>query len=128
MRIQSDFVNSGNFWSSFSSCLMVYLGHYGSANSVRFRSRDHLLLTSSGDGTAHLIRLPFDLLMKAASCLNTVSQIPTTGSGAVAAAFEAASSALTSEFAGSGAISLGMSSGEQLTKDTFSYWHICSSS
>ncbi|KAA0200593.1 WD repeat containing protein 37 [Fasciolopsis buskii] len=122
--------NTVRLWTNSAqvNCLMVYLGHYGSANSVRFRSRDHLLLTSSGDGTAHLIRLPFDLLMKAASCLNTVSQIPTTGSGAVAAAFEAASSALTSEFAGSGAISLGMSSGEQLTKDTFSYWHICSSS
>ncbi|TPP64503.1 WD repeat-containing protein 37 [Fasciola gigantica] len=105
--------NTVRLWtnSAQANCLMVYLGHYGSANSVRFRTRDHLLLTSSGDGTAHLIRLPFDLLMKAANCLNTVSQTPTTSSSAVVAAFEAANSALTSEFAGSGAMGLGVGSG-----------------
>ncbi|CAH8611420.1 unnamed protein product [Dicrocoelium dendriticum] len=48
------------------NCLLVYMGHCGSVNSVRFRGRDQLMLTSSGDGTAHLIKMPYDLLLKAA--------------------------------------------------------------
>ncbi|VDL93772.1 unnamed protein product [Schistocephalus solidus] len=51
-----------HFFISFSglqcSCLLVYSGHSGSVNSVRFRAADQLMLTCSGDGTAHLIRLP----------------------------------------------------------------------
>ncbi|KAM7539979.1 hypothetical protein Aperf_G00000038056 [Anoplocephala perfoliata] len=39
-------------------CLLIYSGHSGSVNSVRFRNRDKLMLTGSGDGTAHLIALP----------------------------------------------------------------------
>ncbi len=37
---------------------MIYSGHGGSVNSVRFRERGNLMLTCSGDGTAHLIHLP----------------------------------------------------------------------
>ncbi|KAL5112781.1 WD repeat-containing protein 37 [Taenia crassiceps] len=40
------------------NCLLIYSGHSGSVNSVRFRDRDNLMLTCSGDGTAHLIALP----------------------------------------------------------------------
>ena len=36
----------------------MYSGHSGSVNSVRFRDRDNLMLTCSGDGTAHLVALP----------------------------------------------------------------------
>lgn len=42
----------------FSSCVMVYSGHSGSVNSVRFRDSNQLMLTASGDGTVHLIKLP----------------------------------------------------------------------
>ncbi|VDP87966.1 unnamed protein product [Echinostoma caproni] len=111
MRLLGEVATSAHLLHYTSGCLMVYLGHYGSANSVRFRTRDHLLLTSSGDGTAHLIRLPFDLLMKATNCLSSVSQNSASSSNAVVAAFEAASSALTSEFAGSGAMGLGVGTG-----------------
>ncbi|KAM7539980.1 hypothetical protein Aperf_G00000038056 [Anoplocephala perfoliata] len=47
-------------WSNFDphNCLLIYSGHSGSVNSVRFRNRDKLMLTGSGDGTAHLIALP----------------------------------------------------------------------
>ncbi|KAL7062922.1 hypothetical protein AAHC03_0135 [Spirometra sp. Aus1] len=44
--------------SELANCLLVYSGHSGSVNSVRFRAADQLMLTCSGDGTAHLIRLP----------------------------------------------------------------------
>ncbi|VDD82106.1 unnamed protein product [Mesocestoides corti] len=44
--------------SKFANCLLVYSGHSGSVNSVRFRERGNLMLTCSGDGTAHLIHLP----------------------------------------------------------------------
>ncbi|VDN97790.1 unnamed protein product [Rodentolepis nana] len=47
-------------WSNSDqhNCLLIYSGHSGSVNSVRFRDRDNLMLTGSGDGTAHLIALP----------------------------------------------------------------------
>ena len=38
--------------------MLVYSGHSGSVNSVRFRDHDSLMLTCSGDGAAHLIALP----------------------------------------------------------------------
>ncbi|CAL8098638.1 unnamed protein product [Calicophoron daubneyi] len=85
-------------------CLMVYLGHSGSVNSVRFRDRDHLLLTSSGDGTAHLIRLPYDLLVKAAVALNT-------NPSAASFALEAASASLMAAVAGSASMGMGIGSG-----------------
>ncbi|KAF8571090.1 hypothetical protein P879_00271 [Paragonimus westermani] len=85
-------------WSNDTqvNCLMIYLGHYGSVNSVRFRHRDHLMLTSSGDGTAHLVRLPFDSLIKVAHAMS-----PGQPAGSAAAALEAATSALAAEVAGS---------------------------
>lgn len=50
-------------WSAHSGqCLLQYAGHGGSVNSVRFH--DDLLLTSSGDCEAHLIRLPADLALQ----------------------------------------------------------------
>ncbi|KAH8859654.1 WD repeat-containing protein 37 [Schistosoma japonicum] len=84
------------------NCLLVYLGHSGSVNSVRFRNKDNLMLTSSGDGTAHLIRLPFDLITKAAASLTAGNTSGTT--------LDAVASALAAETAGASAIGLGMNS------------------
>lgn len=36
------------------SCVLQYLGHLGSVNSVRFHPSEPLLLTASGDNTAHV--------------------------------------------------------------------------
>merc|ERR1719516_714287 len=36
------------------SCLLEYQGHNGSVNSIRFHPNKELVLTSSGDGTAHI--------------------------------------------------------------------------
>ncbi|KAF6773190.1 hypothetical protein AHF37_06967 [Paragonimus kellicotti] len=95
-------------WSNDAhlNCLMIYLGHYGSVNSVRFRHRDHLMLTSSGDGTAHLVRLPFDSLIKVAHAMS-----PGQPAGAATAALEAATSALAAEVAGSTNVAIAMGSG-----------------
>ncbi|OON23225.1 WD domain, G-beta repeat protein, partial [Opisthorchis viverrini] len=87
------------------SCLLVYLGHNGSINSVRFRNRDHLLLTSSGEGIAHLIRLPYDHLVKAAAAMASGS------STGVATALEAATSTLVTEVAGSTGMPMGPGAG-----------------
>jgi len=38
------------------ACLLQYVGHTGSVNSIRFHPSQELALTSSGDGTAHLWR------------------------------------------------------------------------
>ncbi|XP_012945189.1 WD repeat-containing protein 37 [Aplysia californica] len=38
------------------SCLLQYTGHRGSVNSVRFHPTQDLVLTASGDGTAHVWR------------------------------------------------------------------------
>jgi len=38
------------------ACLLQYVGHTGSVNSIRFHPSQDLALTSSGDGTAHLWR------------------------------------------------------------------------
>jgi len=49
------------------ACLLQYVGHTGSVNSIRFHPSQELALTSSGDGTAHLWRavvsLPSNLEM-----------------------------------------------------------------
>uniref|UniRef100_A0A0B7AJN2 WD repeat-containing protein 37 n=1 Tax=Arion vulgaris TaxID=1028688 RepID=A0A0B7AJN2_9EUPU len=37
-------------------CLLQYVGHKGSVNSVRFHPSQDLVLTASGDGTAHIWR------------------------------------------------------------------------
>lgn len=42
-------------WSIESSkCLLQYQGHSGSVNSIRFHPAKDLVLTASGDGTAHI--------------------------------------------------------------------------
>jgi len=42
-------------WGMHSgSCLLEYQGHSGSVNSIRFHPSKELVLTSSGDGTAHI--------------------------------------------------------------------------
>jgi len=42
-------------WGMHSgSCLLEYQGHNGSVNSIRFHPNKELVLTSSGDGTAHI--------------------------------------------------------------------------
>lgn len=42
-------------WSTDSArCLLQYQGHNGSVNSLRFHPNKDLVLTSSGDCTAHL--------------------------------------------------------------------------
>ena len=38
------------------TCLLQYVGHKGSVNSVRFHPSQDLVLTSSGDNTAHIWR------------------------------------------------------------------------
>ncbi|KAL3313248.1 WD repeat-containing protein 37 [Cichlidogyrus casuarinus] len=54
-------------WANDDSalCYLMYAGHGGSVNSVRFREQDNLMLTASGDGSAHLIKLPFQALATA---------------------------------------------------------------
>ncbi|XP_078661551.1 WD repeat-containing protein 37-like isoform X6 [Branchiostoma floridae x Branchiostoma belcheri] len=37
-------------------CVLNYIGHSGSVNSIRFHPNDHLALTASGDHTAHVWR------------------------------------------------------------------------
>lgn len=42
-------------WSVDSGkCLLQYQGHNGSVNSIKFHANQDLVLTSSGDGTAHI--------------------------------------------------------------------------
>ncbi|KAH9584988.1 Trafficking protein particle complex subunit 1 [Schistosoma haematobium] len=95
--------NTARLWINDGqlNCLLVYMGHSGSVNSVRFRNKDSLMLTSSGDGTAHLIRLPFDLITKAATSL--------TSGNTSGAALDAVASALASETAGTSPMGSGMS-------------------
>ncbi|CAH8498312.1 unnamed protein product [Heterobilharzia americana] len=94
--------NTAKLWINDAqlNCLLVYVGHSGSVNSVRFRNKDNLMLTSSGDGAAHLIRLPFDLIAKAASSLTAGSS-----SGAT---LDAVASALAAEVAGTSTMGLGI--------------------
>ncbi|VDQ11019.1 unnamed protein product [Trichobilharzia regenti] len=97
--------NTARLWINDAqlNCLLVYVGHSGSVNSIRFRNKDSLMLTSSGDGAAHLIRLPFDLISKAASSL--------TAGNSSGATLDAVASALAAEVAGTGAMGLGISTG-----------------
>ncbi|BFZ22743.1 hypothetical protein BsWGS_25782 [Bradybaena similaris] len=39
-----------------AACLLQYVGHKGSVNSIRFHPSQDLVLTASGDGTAHVWR------------------------------------------------------------------------
>ncbi|CAH8839679.1 unnamed protein product [Trichobilharzia szidati] len=97
--------NTARLWINDAqlNCLLVYVGHSGSVNSVRFRNKDSLMLTSSGDGAAHLIRLPFDLISKAASSL--------TAGNSSGATLDAVASALAAEVAGTSTMGLGISTG-----------------
>ncbi|VDL60176.1 unnamed protein product [Hymenolepis diminuta] len=63
-------------WSNSDqhNCLLIYSGHSGSVNSVRFRDRDNLMLTGSGDGTAHLIALPPSLFSDGQSATSNACQ------------------------------------------------------
>lgn len=46
---------TANIWGMHSGdCLLQYQGHSGSVNSVRFHPSKELVLTASGDGTAHI--------------------------------------------------------------------------
>ncbi|KAK2143224.1 hypothetical protein LSH36_863g00028 [Paralvinella palmiformis] len=42
------------WWIETSTCLLQYLGHNGSVNSARFHPSQELIVTSSGDQTAHI--------------------------------------------------------------------------
>lgn len=42
------------WWIETGTCLLQYLGHNGSVNSVRFHPSQELIVTSSGDQTAHI--------------------------------------------------------------------------
>ncbi|GFN78914.1 WD repeat-containing protein 37 [Plakobranchus ocellatus] len=49
--------HSGRIYSiETGACLLQYLGHRGSVNSVRFHPTQDLVLSASGDGTAHIWR------------------------------------------------------------------------
>ncbi|XP_074653054.1 WD repeat-containing protein 37-like [Tubulanus polymorphus] len=43
------------------SCVLQYSGHQGSVNSIRFHPNQELVLTGSGDQTAHIWRAQFNL-------------------------------------------------------------------
>jgi len=46
---------TAKIWGMHSgSCLLQYQGHTGSVNSIRFHPSKELVLTTSGDGTAHI--------------------------------------------------------------------------
>ena len=44
------------------ACLLTYGGHQGSVNAVRFHPSQDLVLTASGDHTAHVWRAQFSQL------------------------------------------------------------------
>lgn len=47
--------HSAYIWSvEWGKCLLQYLGHSGSVNSIRFHPSRDIALTSSGDNTAHV--------------------------------------------------------------------------
>ncbi|XP_055859767.1 WD repeat-containing protein 37-like [Biomphalaria glabrata] len=43
-------------------CLLQYIGHKGSVNSIRFHPNQELILTASGDASAHIWRAPLSQL------------------------------------------------------------------
>ena len=46
---------TAKIWGMHSgSCLLQYQGHTGSVNSIRFHPNKELVLSTSGDGTAHI--------------------------------------------------------------------------
>ena len=46
---------TARIWGMHSgTCLLQYTGHTGSVNSIRFHPGKELVLTCSGDGTAHI--------------------------------------------------------------------------
>ncbi|XP_071941602.1 WD repeat-containing protein 37-like [Antedon mediterranea] len=46
---------SARLWSiETGTCLLQYVGHSGSVNSIRFHPKEPLVLTASGDSTAHV--------------------------------------------------------------------------
>ncbi|XP_033099631.1 WD repeat-containing protein 37-like [Anneissia japonica] len=46
---------SARLWSiETGTCVLQYVGHSGSVNSVRFHAKEPLVLTASGDNTAHV--------------------------------------------------------------------------
>lgn len=51
------------WWMDNSACLLQYLGHSGSVNSLRFHPTQDLVLTSSGDQTAHVWKAQVNLSM-----------------------------------------------------------------
>ena len=44
------------WWIESGSCLLQYQGHNGSVNSIRFHPSQDLVITASGDQTAHIWR------------------------------------------------------------------------
>ena len=47
--------HTARIWSIQSQqCVLQYLGHQGSVNSIRFHPERELALTASGDRTAHI--------------------------------------------------------------------------
>lgn len=47
--------HTAKIWSTESGrCLLQYQGHQGSVNSIKFHPSQDLVLTASGDGTAHI--------------------------------------------------------------------------
>ena len=44
------------WWVESGTCLLQYTGHSGSVNSIRFHPTQELVLTASGDQTAHIWR------------------------------------------------------------------------
>lgn len=44
------------------ACLLQYIGHKGSVNSIRFHPNQELILTASGDASAHIWRAPLSQL------------------------------------------------------------------
>ena len=49
------------WWVENGSCLLQYVGHNGSVNSLRFHPSQDLVVTGSGDQTAHVWRAQVSL-------------------------------------------------------------------
>ena len=60
-----------------ATCLLQYSGHKGSVNSVRFHPSQDLVLTSSGDGTAHIWRATVTKPLLADSPVRLGVHVPT---------------------------------------------------
>ena len=44
------------WWAETGACLLQYVGHTGSVNSIRFHPTQDLALTAAGDQTTHIWR------------------------------------------------------------------------